>query len=176
MIRPKKPITMEILVVFDLASLVQNLPGGTIENPISLGTDETAAPYVYMITKNSYVISNQAGVELNVGAKVGDTLRWSVNAPGSGTGYNPILWAFRTNNAVAISTPKMVEMETHPLMPADVSDPSGERVAVSLNEFVWQCTILEPQTTIQYSFYFMVVDINNNVVGVYTWDPFITVS
>lgn len=167
---------IDILVVVDAQTLAETKPGGSAGSPINLGAWSTSDAYVYMIAKNSYVISQQAKSELNVSANSGDIIRWTITSPTRGQTYNTLLYGFTTDSPDSLTPPQMLDVTLNLYMPENVNDPTGPRKKVRYEDYLWQAVILKPGVKITYHWSFMVIDNNNNVKGYYNWDPFITVG
>lgn len=167
----------QILTVIDCASILNNpaIAKGKIGSETSIGSYATSDAYIFMIGSNDYLASNQGKSELTVGARSGDVVQWTVTDPTSGQQYSPILYGFTTQSE-AISSPLMLDLKLNVYQPASTSQPTGPFKAVSYQDYVWEATVTQPGTQIQYFWKFAILDQDGNVLGAYSWDPFIAVS
>lgn len=168
--------TIDILVVIDAETLIATKPGGTLNNPIGLGSFGTSDPFVYMIAPGDFVASNQAKSELDVQAHSGDILRWTITSPTRGQLYNPILHNFQTKDPNALTSPQMLDIQLNVFAPTKVTAPTGPFSPVTYQDYVWQATLLQPGQQIQYNWSFLILDNDGTLVGAYAWDPFVTVK
>jgi len=169
----------QILSVIDCASILGNtsIPRGTIGNETNLGSWAQSDAYIFMVGSGDYLASNQGKSELNIGAHSGDVVQWTVTDPTSGQQYSPILYGFTAGQGGnAISPPVMLSITLNVYQPQSTSQPTGPFAAVAYQDYVWEATIIAPNTQIQYIWKFAILDQSGNVLGAYTWDPFITIS
>jgi hypothetical protein len=169
--------TIDILCVIDAETLANNIKSGTLspgtlENPTWLGANSNSDVYVFMITQGSFVVNNQTKSELMISAKVGDNVRWGITSPASGVDYSCMLYNFQTGSVI-LTTPfvlplSVVEYINNPANPAQI-------LSLSYTNSVWQSTVTAVGS-VQYSWSFQLIDQNGNVLGYFSWDPFINIA
>jgi hypothetical protein len=168
--------TIPILTVVDCQSVIDKVGGNDNfgkANPVNLGSYGTSDLYLYMLTTQSFVVSEQGQSELTVKAQVGQSVQWAMTCIGAGTQYNVIIQGITPSPATAISTPFSLPLTTERY----VSAPDGTPTAESYKEYLMQATVENVGTgSIQYYVNFTIVDTSGNTLGYYQWDPFISVT
>lgn len=162
---------IDVLIAIDAATIVSKF--GTSKDPKN-PVQVTDPSLIYMITKQSDIVSGNAGNELNLQADTEDVIRWRETSLSLNGDYVGILYAFQeTAGANLISPPVPLEAKVKvPLPnPADPLHPGTQEV----ENYFWESTVLNPGN-VTYHFSFMIVDRHGNVAGYYWWDPFITIS
>ena len=160
---------VDILMVMDVETLIQNYPGGTAANP-----NVVPAPLIYLITDSAYVDFGQASKELKISMKSLDEIRWRSTTTSLNSDYFSLLYQFKlVQGDNIISTPVPVLSEVATPLP-DPSNPTQPKTQTVQNYF-WTSTALA-QGEATYTFYFMILDRNNTPLGYYFWDPFIKIS
>ena len=166
--------TIPILTVIDCQSVItQKGQGGSSDSPINLGSWSTSDLYVYMLTTESFVVSEQGQSELTVKAQVGQSVQWAMTCIGAGTQYNVIIQGVTADTTTALSTPFSLPLTTERYVGAPGSTPTPE----SYQEFLMQATVQSVGSgQIQYYVKFSIVDTSGHTLGYYLWDPFINVT
>jgi len=175
--------TIDILCVIDTNGLMKRgLNPGSLENPTSLGAWDQSDSFVFMICDGQYACNNQGKSELTINAKVGDTVRWTITDPSTGliSGQNSqsfscILYNFKSGSQdKTISAPALKSVPALSYYNSLTSETKPSAAAYMCSS--WTSSILE-KGNVQYDWSFQVIDnFSGNVVGYYTWDPFINVQ
>lgn len=175
--------TIDILCVIDTNGLMKKgLSSGSLENPTQLGSYDQSDTFVFMICDGQYACNDQGKSELTVNANVGDTVRWTITDPSTGliTGeqgqsYSCILYNFKSGSQdKTISAPalKSVPALSYYNNVESATTPAAAAYMCSS----WTSSILKTGN-VQYSWAFQIIDnYSGNIVGYYTWDPFINVQ
>lgn len=166
--------TIPILTVIDCQSIIDTIgQKGSEGSPYNLGSYGTSDVYVYMLTTQSFVVSEQGQSELTVKAQVGQSVQWAMTCIGAGTQYNVIIQGVTPNSTTAISEPFSLPLTTDRYVGAPGATPTPE----SYQEFLMQATVQSVGSgQIQYYVNFSIVDTSGNTLGYYQWDPFINVT
>ncbi len=176
--------TIDILCVIDTNGLMKRAKDtGTLSTPINLAAvDASTDTFVFMICDGQYACNNQGKSELMINANVGDTVRWTITDPSTGLtpgedskSFSCILYNFKSggegtvlttpvlNSAPAISYYNSLTSITTPVAAAYMCSSWNSSIVATGN--------------IQYDWAFQVVDnATGEVVGYYTWDPYINVK
>lgn len=160
---------VDILMVIDAETLIQQYPKGTADNPTVV-----PAPLIYLIADSSFVDFGQASKELKIAIKSLDEIRWRSTTTSMNSDYFSLLYKFELKDGdpiISTPTPLLAEVQT-PL--PNMENPLQPKTQTIENYF-WTSTALS-QGEMTYTFYFMVLDRNNNPLGYYFWDPFIKIS
>jgi hypothetical protein len=173
---------MSIQILVDaqlLADMVAADPSkaGSQDNPQSLGAWSSSDKYIYMIAKNSYVVSDQAQSELRIQVTSGTNINWYMGTFDNNTSYTPILYKGVFNPSDGITPIQYVSMQTIQYLPPG-TDPLATLQGYTSQVFNADARITKIGQTIQYTFSFKLVDNNKGgrVVGYFSWDPFINVQ
>lgn len=160
---------IDVMVVFDAETIVKKVSPGTEQSPAYCPHD-----LIHMVTNSGNVISGNAGAELNIAAQVGDGIRWRKTTLSFNTNYRVILYKFvATGGQDLISPPQPILVNVKVPLP-DPADPTNPSTQVIKQDF-WQC-ISFMEGRVMYHFYFMIMDRDQNVLGYYWWDPYITIK
>lgn len=160
---------IDLILVMDTAGLLAAYPPGSPEAPNSVDQ-----PLIYMMVRQANAVFGEASKELKISARTGDILRWrasslSLNSDSTAALYK--FFALRGSDLLSPPAPLLAQIASPLPNPADPLHPGRQEIA---NAF-WQSTILAPGN-VTYAFQFMVLDRDNNPLGYFSWDPFITIS
>lgn len=168
---------IDTIMVFDAKSIIQDYPNPSQDsnNPTFIN-----AKYIYMVTKADDALNGNAGGELNIKAKTGDILRWRETTVSMDKDYSAICYAFvPTAGGGLITTPEAQEIKVTIDIPnPDAAPTGGWPIAVKtekVDDFYWQCTAKD-EGQLTYHFRFMILDDDENLVGYFHWDPFVTIN
>jgi len=160
---------VDILMIMDAETLVQQYPKGTADNPTVV-----PEPLIYLVTDSQYVDFGQASKELKINIKTLDEIRWRSTSLSMNSSYYSLLYKFELKNGnPIISTPVPLLAKVQVPLP-DMSNPTVPKTQEVENYF-WSSTSLS-EGEITYTFYFMILDRDNNPLGYYYWDPFIKIT
>ena len=175
--------TVNILVAVDGAALASQvadgkLPAGTSGAPTNLGSYGSSNVYISMIAPNSFVTnSTQGDSELQVSANGGDTVEWAITTFDNNFDQTPYLYSGSFNPPASMNTPmSFASGEAYAYLA------TGNPPASTPTKFVNQvstvsATILQIGVTIQYTLSFVLVNNSNGqIIGYFSWDPFIVVN
>lgn len=180
-----------ISVNIDAITLAETKPGGSWDNPTSLGSYSQSDVYIEMMAQGSAVVNNQGQSELTVQANSGDEIIFTVSAPGAGQNYYPVLYNAELNNTPANiihdAGMSMAKWTNYCLQSGGMGEepvfgdtiPAGYPSAGSANTFYcprWKLDVNGAGQT-QYYMSFAILDTQTGAaVGYYVWDPFINVN
>ncbi|WP_299675765.1 AidA/PixA family protein [uncultured Tenacibaculum sp.] len=176
--------TIDILCVIDTNGLMKKgLKPGTLDNPTGLGGWSDSDSFVFMICDGQYACNNQGKSELSIKANIGDTLRWTITDPSTGLisgqqnkSFSCILYKFKSagiNKQITDPVLKSTPALTYYNSLNSATTPSAGAYMCSS----WTSSVLSLGSNIQYDWSFQVIDnFSGDVVGYYTWDPFINVQ
>ena len=176
----KKMADVPITIVVDGESLKYaveynpNFQNSTPDKPVNIGAYGSQDKYVYMMTKNDFVVNDQAKSELTVKANPNNTIQWTMVT--FSTDYTAFIYRgnFNPGDHLRYDGGSTVQVNTY--LPANDEAPTGDRTKYK-NEMYVVDALVKKSGKIQYSFCFVVVDNSNgNTIGWFTWDPFINVS
>ena len=160
---------INVIIVADAESIIEVYGGNNNSN-----TPQQIDPkYIHMVVKEADAISGQGGGELNISARVEDSIRWRETTLSLNAEYSSFLYKFSTNDEGLISTPFPIEA-TRTVPRPDPEDPLNPQTQ-EIHDYHWSCEVTRVgQVTYQFSF--MILDRNGEKLGYYRWDPFITIS
>ena len=143
--------TIYVQTIFDTATLLRSY--GKSENcnaPTGLShpsSDPNFKTWVYMLTNWLDQLSGQASGNLDVQAKVNDTINWRSNSLSSNTGDSAVIYKITTDTDGVISTPRIqLTSPTVTLPKASLQDetvwpcPCASQDA-PVTDFFWQSTV-----------------------------------
>ena len=160
---------VDILIVIDADTLVENYPTGTKTNPTVV-----PAPLIYLIANSKFVDFGQASKELKIAVNSLDEIRWRSTTTSMNSNYFSLLYDFKlVNGNPIISTPIPLLAEVKTPLP-NIQNPLQPKIQ-TVESYFWSSTALS-KGEITYTFYFMILDRHNNPLGYYYWDPFIKIS
>ena len=164
--------TIDVLIAVDAESIVSKY--GKNNDP----NNPTFIPYgsqlIFMITKRDNVLSGQGGSELKIQANTLDTIRWRQTTLSLNAENDAILYQFvpsRGGNLIAPPRPEIATVKTALPDPNDPTSPNFQ----TIQNYFWNTTAEKPGN-VTYSFRFAIVDRHDNILGYYSWDPFIEIS
>ncbi|HHG84278.1 MAG TPA: hypothetical protein ENJ82_05970 [Bacteroidetes bacterium] len=165
--------TIPIMIVFDGETIQEKAgTGGSMDHPISLGGIQGNC--IYMMAQNNYVVSDQAGAELNISAEPEDIVQWRATSIDR-TNYSPILVEFDVSSGSQyISTAVDTLPTLYYYLSKDANNPDSGTQQASGLESIWQATVLNTGS-VTYHWTLKLMDREGNVIGYYNWDPFITI-
>lgn len=162
---------IDVLVAIDADTIMAKFPGATDpNNPVQV----TDPSLIFVITRQSDVVSGNAGNELNIAAEVLDTIRWRETTLTLDADYDAILYSFTAaagGDLISPPTPLLATVTAPLPNPADPLHPTTQ----TIKSYFWNCEVLS-QGSVTYHFSFMITDRNGAPQGYYWWDPFITIS
>lgn len=160
---------IDILIAVDGETLAEKYPGGTPEKP-----NVVADPLIFLIADSPYVSFGQASKELKISVKTLDAIRWRSTTLSLNSAYFCLLYDFKlVSGGNIISTPEPLLAEVTAPLP-DPSSPLSFTTQKIWNYFWNSSAVSKGEAT--YTFYFMILDRENNPLGYYYWDPFIQIS
>ncbi len=175
--------TINVLIAVDGAALASQVATGVISpgsyaSPTSLGSYATSNVFISMIAPNSSVSNNSQGQsELQISANGGDTVEWAITTFDNNFDQTPYLYSGNFNPAGTINTPlSFASGQAYAYLAV------GNPPSTTPTKFVNQVstvsgTILKIGVQIQYTLSFTLVNNSNgNIIGYFTWDPFINVN
>ncbi|MDI9311420.1 MAG: AidA/PixA family protein [Limnohabitans sp.] len=187
--------TIDILCVIDTNYLMQKFSnaGGTLTSPYSLGSFQSSDSFVFLIADGQYTSNNpdnspnnqndtgQGKSELQIDASIGDTIRWTITDPSLGlvadqesASYSCILYGFNTGSSGILTAPVCNSLPAIMYYNSIVNP--NQPVAAAYMCSSWTASVLTTGT-VQYTWNFQVVDNSSgNVVGYFSWDPFIQIN
>ncbi|MPQ49272.1 hypothetical protein GCQ56_19910 [Marinifilum sp. N1E240] len=160
---------VDVLMVIDADSLIEKYPKGTESNPTVV-----PAPLIYLIADSEFVDFGQASKELKIAIKSLDQIRWRSATTSMNSNYFSLLYDFKLvhgNPIISTPIPLLAEVKT-PL--PNMDEPLQPKMQ-TIQSYFWTSTALS-KGEITYTFYFMIIDRDNNPLGYYYWDPFIKIS
>ena len=171
---------INILVAVDGSQLAQQVADGSIQagsqgSPTSLGAWSQSDVYIAMISQHSNVVNDGGQSELTISANSGDTIQWAMTTFGNNTDYTAFLYAGTFNPSSAIVPAGLLYLNTQ--VAEHLPNNSGTLQQYNNNVYIAQGTVVQVGVSIQYTLSFELVNnANGNVVGYFTWDPFINVN
>ncbi|AYL96194.1 AidA/PixA family protein [Mucilaginibacter celer] len=171
--------TINVLIAVDGAALATaGFPVGSADSPNNLGSYGTSNVYIAMVAPNSYVSNGTQGQsELQISADGGDTIEWAITTFDNNFDQTAYLYNGSFNPSTAINTPL-----SYACGEAYAYLATGNPPAASPSKFINQVstvsgTILQLGLTIQYTLSFVLVNNSNGqIIGYFSWDPFINVN
>ena len=175
--------TINVLVAVDGAKLAQqvadgSLSAGTESSPTALGSYSSSDVYISMIAPNSFADNGTNGQsELQISADGGDTVEWAITTFDNNFDQTAYIYSGNFNPSGSINVPlSYASGEAYAYLA------TGNPPASTPTKFVNQVstvsgTILKIGLQIQYTLSFALVDNSSgNIIGYFTWDPFINVN
>ncbi|MBP6385352.1 MAG: hypothetical protein KA313_09820 [Pseudarcicella sp.] len=175
--------TINVLIAVDGAALATQvalgkLSAGSLNAPTNLGSYDSSNVFISMIAPNSSVSNNTQGQsELQISANGGDTVEWAITTFDNNFDQTPYLYSGNFNPAGSINVPL-----SYACGQAYAYLALGNPTATTPTKFVNQVstvsgTILKIGVQIQYTLSFTLVNnATGNIIGYFTWDPFINVN
>ena len=172
---------IDILCVIDTNLLRRlKISSGTLEHPTNLGANHHSDAFIFMICDGQFAVNHQGGSELTIKANVGDTIRWTITDPSTGLAasenaqsFSCILYNFQSKSK-NISKPSLKSAAAISYYNSQTSPTTPEPTEYMCSS--WTSSILAVGN-IQYDWAFQVIDnYSGEVVGYYTWDPYINVA
>jgi hypothetical protein len=177
--RKKKSIPIIILVgdksLKYAVEYIPNFKNSTPKNPINLGSNGGSPDkFVYMITKNDFVVSDQAKPELTVEANRGDEIKWTIST--FSTDYTAFLYScsFKPPRSIHFNGTESIRIKVY--LPKDDGNPNGARTTYWNEVVVTTAKVKKSAGNYKYTFSFCFALIDNytgNPVGWFCWDPVI---
>ena len=173
---------IDILVTVNGQQLAQqvsdgSLKPGSVNSPTALGSYSSSDVYISMVAQNNYVSNDQGKSELSITANSGDSVRWTMTTFDENTDYTAFLYADHFNPSTGITSLSYFNMQSSLYLPSGTDPASGNVQLYHNNTYVAQGTIIESNQSIQYTLSFKLINNSNGqVIGYFTWDPFIKVS
>jgi hypothetical protein len=186
----QKMATIDILIVIDANSIVQDVNKGSLGSgsaiaPQQLGAWGQSDAYIYMIADGAYVVSNQGKSELSIQCNVNDTIRWTITNPSAGLYYNCMLYGFTSSvnggigtyiTAPVVNTTAATSYYNNPLS-VTTPDPTAYMLSAWSSTALAETSSLGNNGALQYNCQFQVIDTGSGtVVGYFEWDPFIVIN
>ncbi|NOU49814.1 hypothetical protein HG263_04600 [Pseudoalteromonas sp. JBTF-M23] len=173
---------INVLVAVDgdaLANRVADgsLSAGSADRPTVLGSYSSSDVFISMIAQHSVAVNDQGQSELTIQAQSGDFLQWSMTTFGNNTDFTASIYngSFNPSNGIE-AFGSQIQQENNYLVPSDNTAPTTFEHFVN-NFSVYQAKLTKVNQRIQYTLSFALVNNQTgNVVGYFTWDPFIQVA
>jgi len=174
--------TINVLVAVDGAKLAQQVADGSISagssgSPTPLGSYSSSDVYISMIAPNSSIDNGTNGQsELQISANGGDTVEWAMTTFDNNFNQTAFIYSGNFNPSGSINVPL-----SYASGQAYAYLGTGNPASTTPTKFVNQVstvsgTILKIGIQIQYTLSFVLADNSTgNVIGYFTWDPFINV-
>ncbi|KLT68008.1 MULTISPECIES: AidA/PixA family protein [Flavobacterium] len=171
---------INILVAVDGTQLAEQVANGKIKpgtktSPTSLGAWSQSDVYIAMISQHNNVVNNEGQSELKISANSGDTVQWAMTTFGNNVDNTAFLYAgsFSPSGAILPSGLLYFNSQTAEHLPNN----SGTLQEFTNNVYLAQGTVIQVGVKIQYTLSFQLVNnANGNVIGYFSWDPFIDVN
>lgn len=175
--------TINVLIAVDGATLAEQvadgkLPAGSSGSPTNLGSYASSNVYIAMVAPNSTVSNGTQGQsELQISANGGDTVEWAITTFDNNFDQTVYLYNGTFNPAGSINTPL-----SYACGQAYAYLATGNPPAAQPTKFVNQVstvsgTIQKIGIQIQYTLSFVLVNnANGQIIGYFSWDPFINVN
>ncbi|WP_248765864.1 AidA/PixA family protein [Pseudomonas protegens] len=148
----------------------------------STGGVRLSSQAIYMIARRNNTQVGEGSDELSINLKEGDLVHWRSTSLSEGLYHAVLLYQYtQTSPAVTPQNPDYVQGVTpvvlnHTPMPIiNQNDPSAQPIAQSVKNFYWEGRAVR-QGSITYTWAFMIVDSDNQVVGYCDWDPYINID
>ncbi|WP_413668684.1 AidA/PixA family protein [Mucilaginibacter sp. Mucisp86] len=175
--------TINVLIAVDAAKLASqvadgSLSAGTAGSPTNLGSYGTSDVYVAMIAPNSYVSnSTQGDSELQISANSGDTVEWAITSFDNNFDQTPYLYGGSFNPSTAINLPLSYACGQAYSYLALGNPPVNTPTQFINQVSTVSGTIIQLKVKIQYTLSFVLVNNSNGqIIGYFSWDPFINVN
>lgn len=175
--------TINVLIAVDGASLASqvadgHLPAGSSSSPTNLGSYGSSNVYISMIAPNSYVSNGTQGQsELQISANGGDTIEWAITTFDNNFDQTPYLYGSSFNPSSAINTPLSYACGQAYSYLATGNPPANAPTKFINQVSTVSGTILQLNKQIQYTLSFVLVNNSNGqIIGYFSWDPFINVN
>ncbi|NVZ64830.1 hypothetical protein HX867_22250 [Pseudomonas gingeri] len=171
--------TFDILVVIDADAFVENYTSqgkvGTYDAPVKISSADEQNK-IYMLTQYASSLKGQATAELDLTVKLQDNIRWRGVTISKGFDkeiilYNPVMLKQNTTGEISGIT------NTTPYAPLPLfnKEAPGKPIAQQVRYNLWSA-IATKRGHVVYTLSFMLVDSDNQVLGYFTWDPYIEVA
>lgn len=148
----------------------------------STGGVRLSSQAIYMVARRNNTQVGEGSDELSINLKEGDLVHWRSTSLSEGLYHAVLLYQYtQTSPAVTPQNPDYVQGVTpvvlnHTPMPIiNQNDPSAQPIAQSVKNFYWEGRAVR-QGSITYTWAFMIVDSDNQVVGYCDWDPYINID
>ncbi|WP_047286236.1 AidA/PixA family protein [Pseudomonas protegens] len=148
----------------------------------STGGVRLSSQAIYMVARRNNTQVGEGSDELSINLKEGDLIHWRSTSLSEGLYHAVLLYQYtQTSPAVTPQNPDYVQGVTpvvlnHTPMPIiNQNDPSAQPIAQSVKNFYWEGRAVR-QGSITYTWAFMIVDSDNQVVGYCDWDPYINID
>lgn len=137
---------------------------------------------IYMVARRNMTNQTSEGTdELVVNVREGDHIRWRTTSLSKGLEHAVLLYKYtQSNPQVTNQNPAYVQnvapqvLDQTPLPIINQKNPSGQPIAQTVRNFYWEGDAIR-QGSITYTWAFMIVDKDNNIVGYCDWDPYINI-
>lgn len=172
---------INILVTVDGAALASQVADGSISagsqgSPTGLGAWQSSDVYIAMISQHSFTVNDGGGSELSIQANAGDSIRWTMQTFDGNTDYTAYLYNGNFNPSGNITPLNYFNMKTSEYLPPG-TDPTAAPALEHNFTYAVMGTVIQPGGQTQYTLSFVLVNNNNGqIIGYFTWDPFINVS
>ncbi|WP_076411947.1 AidA/PixA family protein [Shewanella sp. UCD-KL12] len=154
-----------------------SIPAGNVNQPTNLGSYSSSDVFISMVAQDNVVANDQGKSELRINAVAGDAIRWSMTTLDDNARNTAFLYDGHFNPSTCITPLTYFNMHTKLYLPAGAEPKNGVIVEYDSYDYVAQGSIIEPGQTIQYTLSFKLIDNSNGqVIGYFTWDPFINVA
>jgi hypothetical protein len=181
---PQPPVgeIINISILVDAENIVnQILDTGTVDAPLSLESCGDADNFIYMIAKSGFVSNNQqAKSELGISAKIGDKITWNMTTFGNNAKYSAFMYAseFQLESGdgkVGVSPVSYTNQEVEVYLPSS-NDPADTPEKYTNTIYTASTRVINTDQTLQYTLSFQLVnDATGEVLGYFSWDPYIVI-
>jgi hypothetical protein len=161
---------IDVLIAFDTETIVKVYgPNQDPNSPRSVNPS-----LIYMIVRKSNALSGQANGNLNIKAQVDDVIRWCETSLSLSADSNAILYKYIPlygRDLISEAVPCISDFEVPLPNPDDPLHPTMRKT----KSYYWS-SIVKKEGSVIYTFRFMILDRDENIVGYYYWDPYITIG
>lgn len=161
---------IDVLIAFDALSIAKQYPDAS-RNPEA----PTQVDYglIYMTTRHDRVVGT-SGAELNFRANPRDIIRWRETTLSLNSEYSALLYRYVSGDAL-IGKPRVVISDGTYVMPKDGAVDSPDFTTQDYQDHYWEADVSKVGQ-VTYHFYFQILDSDQQLIGYFQWDPFITIE
>ncbi|MFI0780482.1 inclusion body family protein [Streptomyces sp. NPDC021212] len=161
---------INVMIAFDALSIAKRYPDAS-RNPDA--PTQVDHDLIYMTTRHDRIVGT-SGAELNFRANPRDIIRWRETTLSLNSDYCALLYRYVSSDQL-ISKPRVVIGDgTYP-MPKDGAVDRPDFATQDYEDHYWEADVRKIGR-VTYRFYFQILDSEQNLVGYFQWDPFITID
>ncbi|MEE4597496.1 inclusion body family protein [Streptomyces sp. DSM 41524] len=161
---------INVLIAFDAYSIAKRYPDASKDYTEPTYVDQSL---IYMTTRQDRVVGT-SGAELNFRANPRDIIRWRETTLSLNSEYCALLYRYVSDDPL-ISTPQVVIGDgTYPI-PKDGATDRPDFETQDYEDHFWEADV-KKIGEVTYHFYFQILDSDQQLVGYFQWDPFITIE